>query len=144
MSERLATHPGLLDSERIVRIEERLETGNRTHADFRERLDRLERRGEERAKTLLGWVFGFAGVLAAWAYSVTTKPDAEEVRRMIRVESQYTQDADKILRVVDRYDEDGDLMRSALEEIRLEQRTVSSKLDTVIEAISKPKRGKVK
>ena len=134
------THPGVQDADRLARIEERLDQGNRTHAEFRERFDRLERRGEERAKTLLGWILGFAGALAAWAYSVTAKPDVTEVRRIIATESQYTQDSDRILRVVDRYDRDNDATRQALEAIRLEQNKVSTKLDTLIRAVSPPAR----
>lgn len=138
MSERAPTAVGI--DERLAVIDERLQHGNRSHAEYRERLDRLERRGEERAKTLLGWVLGFAFAIAGWAYSVSTKPNSEEVRRICRVESEYTQDKDRIMRVVDRYDRDGESVREALEAIRLEMRTAFSKLDTLLRAVSQRKR----
>lgn len=158
MPDRPITHSGGTDGERITRIEERLDHGNRTHLEFRERLkehsdafkelaqkeleqtqDQATKR-EDRNRTYLGWVLGFIGVIAAWAYSVTSKPDEARVRQICQTESPYLRDQSQIQRVIERYDSDTDATRSALEAIRLQLADQGNKLDVLVRAVSQPTR----
>lgn len=88
-------------------------------------------------KMLVPLFVAILGMVGGWIYTLAQKPDRAEVIEAVHERSPYMKDKDSVRRVIDTYDSDVKEIRDGLGEIRVEQRSISVKLDNLIEQNSR-------